>query len=120
MSFNLKDSIESIKNALFQALQSIDEFFNLDPTDKGKVVDANFKSMLKDLMDQFGMTPGEDYEDNLRSNEPGADFVIYSKEANDLVKDLLSGNITVVKKHTRVYKCGKTVLIDAHYRRLRR
>lgn len=119
MIFYIKDSIQSVKNAFFLALQSIDEFCKLDAKDKGKVVDANFKSMLRDLMDQFGMKPGIDYEDNLRPNEPGADFVIYSEEANNLIKDILAGNITVVREHTRVYKSGKTVIIDAHYRRLR-
>lgn len=129
MAFNLQDSIQSVKNAFFQALQSIDEFRKETATGKGDIVDANFKSMLKDLMDQFGMTPGVDYldyrdndntdQDTLRPNEPGADFVIYSEEANNLLKDLLVGNITVVKEHTRVYKSGKIVTIDAHYRRLR-
>lgn len=119
MLWNLKDSIQSVKNAFFQALQSMDDFNKLDATDKGKVVDANFKFMLKDLMNQFGMKAGDDYEDNLRSNEPGADFVIYSEKANNLVKDLLSGNITVVKEHSRISKSGKAVTIDAHYRKLR-
>lgn len=119
MVFNLKDSIQSVKNAFFQALQSIDAFCTLNAREKGKVVDANFKSMLRDLMEQFGMRPGIDYEDNLRSNEPASDFVIYSEEANNLIKDLLAGNITVVKEHTRVYKSGRIVKIDAHYRRLR-
>lgn len=119
MEWHLGDSIQSVKNAFFRALQSIPEFFDLYPTDKGKVVDANFKSMLRDLMDQFGMVPGEDYEDNLRPNEPGSDFVIYSEEANTLIKELLAGNVTVVKEHTRVYKSGKTVTVKAHFKKIR-
>ncbi|MGB3207026.1 MAG: hypothetical protein WBB28_18735 [Crinalium sp.] len=117
--WNLKDSIESVKNAFFQALQSLPEFVNLNAFDKGKVVDANFKSMMQDLMDDFGMKPGKDYEDNLRVNEPGSDFVIYSKEANDLVKDLLEGRITVVKEHTKVSKTGKVFTVQAHFKKLR-
>lgn len=115
--WKLTDSIQSIKNAFFEALQSIPEFFNLNATDKGKVVDSNFKSMFTDLMNQSGMKPGEDYEGELRPNEPCADFVIYSKEANDLVKDLLEGKVTVVKEHTRVSQAGKTFTVKAHFRK---
>lgn len=116
--FNLKDSITQVKNAFSKALQSIPEFVKLDAKDKGKVIDANFKSLVKDLMEDFGMIPGEDYEDNLRNNEPGADFVIYSERANNLVKDLLDGKITVVKEHTRVSKTGNTYTVNAHYRKI--
>jgi hypothetical protein len=119
MNLNLKDSVQSVKNAFLKALQSIEEFRELNAKEKGKVVDSNFKSMLKDLMNQFGMKPGIDYEDKLRPNEPCSDFVIYSEEANNLLKDLLAGNITVVCEHTRVFKSGKVITIDAHYRKLR-
>ena len=115
--WNLADSIQSVKNAFSEALQSIPEFLNLNATEKGKVVDSNIKSMLTDLMNQFGMKPGEDYEDSLRPNEPCADFVIYSKEANDLVKNLLSGKVTVVKEHTRISKTGKTFIVKAYFKK---
>ncbi|MGY6528851.1 MAG: hypothetical protein ACXITR_02875 [Cyanobacterium sp.] len=116
--FYLKQSIESVKNAFSQALQSIPEFLKLDAFEKGKVIDANFKSLVKDLMKDFGMIPGEDYEDNLRGNEPGADFVILSQKANNLMKDLLDGRITVVKEHTRISKIGNTYTVKAHYRKV--
>ncbi|KOR35632.1 hypothetical protein AM228_17060 [Planktothricoides sp. SR001] len=116
--FNLKQSIESVKNAFSQALQSIPEFLRLTDTEKGKVVDANFKSLVKDLMQDFGMIPGVDYKDDLRDNEPCADFVILSEKANNLMKDLLDGKITVVKEHTRVSKTGNTYTVNAHYRKI--
>lgn len=116
--FNLKQSIESVKNAFSQALQSIPEFLKLDAFEKGKVVDANFKSLVRDLMKDFGMIVGTDYKDDLRDNEPGADFVILSERANDLMKDLLDGKITVVKKHTKVSKTGNSYTVKAHYRRI--
>jgi len=116
--WNLKDSITQVKNAFSEALKVIPGFSNLNTTEKGKIVDANFKSLVKDLMDDFDMIPGEDYEDNLRDNEPGADFVILSPRANNLMKDLLDGKITVVKEHTRVSKTGNTYTVNAHYRRL--
>jgi hypothetical protein len=69
-------------------------------------------------MKEFGMIPGEDYEDDIRNNEPGADFVILSERANNLMKDLLDGKITVVKEHTRVSKAGNTCTVSAHYRKI--
>lgn len=116
--WNLEDSIQGVKNAFSQALQSIPEFYSLNATDKGKVVDANFKSMLTDLMKQFGLIAGKDYKNNLRPNEPGADFVVYSKEANDLIKDLLNGKITVVREHSRVSSSGTAFIVKAHFRKL--
>lgn len=84
LKWDLKDSITQVKNAFSEALQYvIPGFSELDATKKGKIIDANFKSLVKDLMDDFGMIPGEDYEDNLRDNEPGADFVILSPRANN-------------------------------------
>ncbi|HCQ21114.1 MAG: hypothetical protein AN483_11565 [Aphanizomenon flos-aquae MDT14a] len=116
--WNLRDTITQVKNAFSQALQSIPEFVKLDAKEKGKVIDANFKSLVKDLMKEFGMIPGEDYEDDTRNNEPGADFVILSERANNLMKDLLDGKITVVKEHTRVSKAGNTYTVIAHYRKI--
>jgi len=117
--FNFKAPIESVKNAFSQALQSLPEFQSLNVFEKGKVVDANFKSLLRDLMEQFGMKAGEDYEDNLRDNEPAADFVIKSEKANQLIKDLLEGRITVVKEHTRTSKNGTSFVVQAHYRKVK-
>ncbi|MEI6445271.1 MAG: hypothetical protein WCO29_19625 [Nostocales cyanobacterium ELA583] len=116
--FDLKASILSVKNAFFQALSYIPEFVNLEAKDKGKVVDASFKALLKNLMEDFDMIPGVDYEDNLRDNEPAADFVILSDRANVLMKDLLDGKITIVKEHSRVSKTGNTYTVQAHYRRM--
>lgn len=92
--FNLKDSISSVKNAFLKALQSIPEFVSLTATEKGKVVYANFKALVKNFMEDFDMIPGVDYKDDLRDNEPGADFVILSERANYLMKNLLDGKIT--------------------------
>jgi hypothetical protein len=117
--WNFGDPIQKVKNAFFQALQSIPAFDELNATDKGKVVDANFKSMFTDLMNQFNMIPGDDYEANLRSNEPGADFVVYSEKANNLLKDLFDGNITVVKEHSKISTSGKVFIVEAHFRRIR-
>ncbi|MDB9451770.1 hypothetical protein [Dolichospermum circinale] len=119
-SFNLNDSIASVKNAFSQALKSIPEFVNLNAFDKGKVIDANFKSLIKDLMKDFGMIAGEDYKDDLLDNEPAADFVILSERANNLMKDLLEGRITVVKEHSRVSKAGANCIVKAHFRKVTR
>lgn len=71
LKWDLKDSITQVKNAFSEALKYvIPGFSELDATKKGKIIDANFKSLVKDLMDDFGMIPGEDYEDNLRETEP--------------------------------------------------
>jgi hypothetical protein len=48
--WNFSDSIQKVKNAFLQALQSIPDFNELNATDKGKVVDANFKSMFLEMI----------------------------------------------------------------------
>jgi predicted GTPase len=108
--------IGSIKSAFTKALEALPDFSSLDYFAIGEIVDKTFKSLLKDLMDDFGMKAGEDYIDNLRTNEPGADFVVRSEKANKLIKCLLEGKVTVVKEHTRVSKNGKGYLVQAHFR----
>ncbi len=56
----------------------------MNPFQKGTVIDLTFKSVLKDLMNQFWMKPGVDYVDNLKDNEPATDFVALSR--NCLIK----------------------------------
>ena len=114
--FNL--AIISAKRAFEEALRRLPEFNSFSHFQVGDIVDKSFKSLMKDLMDQFGMQPNKDYIDNLNSNEPAADFVICSLEANDLIKDLLEGRVIVVKEHTRVSKTGKTFIVKAHFKRL--
>ncbi len=50
--------LRSLKNALSQALEYLPQWENLNPFDKGKVIDKSFKAILKDLMKQFNMEPG--------------------------------------------------------------
>jgi hypothetical protein len=111
-------AISSVKNAFARTLQALPDFSNLNYLQLGDVVDKSFKSLMKDLMNQFGMQPGKDYLDTLNSNEPAADFVICSKEANELIKDLLEGRVIVVKEHTRVNKAGKVYTVKAHFKKL--
>ncbi|MFS0513329.1 hypothetical protein ACEYW6_01110 [Nostoc sp. UIC 10607] len=109
------DLIESTKRAFAKALQEIPEFCKLGILKKGDVIDKNFKSLMRDLMNQFGLKPGIDYEDELRDKEPASDFVIKSKEANDLIQDLLNGRIVVRKEHTRISKHGNQYTVNAHF-----
>lgn len=111
--------LQDIKHALGKALESLPDWQHLNPFDKGKIVDRSFKQMMKDLMEQFGMEPGEDYEANLRDNEESTDFVALSARADDLIQGLLDGKIVVVQKHTRVSRKGKEFIVQAHYRDLR-
>lgn len=110
--------IKLVKNAFAQALRELPDFISLNSLQLGDVVDKSFKSLMKDLMNQFGMQPGKDYLNNLNDNEPASDFVICSLEANDLIKDLLEGRVVVVKEHTRVSKNGKTFTVKAYFKRL--
>lgn len=110
-------AINSIKGALKKALEALPDFSNLDYLGQGKVIDQTFKSLFKDLMSQFNMQPGIDYEDNLNSNEPCSDFVFLSEKANNLIKDLLDGKITVVKEHTRISSKGNQYIVRAHFKK---
>lgn len=47
-------------------------------------------------MKQFKMEPGVDYVDNLKDNEPIADFVALSKKADDLIQGLLTGKVVAI------------------------
>lgn len=109
--------LRSIKNALSQALEYLPEWANLNPFDKGKVIDKSFKAILKDLMKQFNMQPGVDYVDNLNDNEPITDFVALSKKADDLIQGLLTGKIVAISEHSRVSKLGKDFSVKAHFRK---
>ncbi len=109
--------LRSIKNALSQALEYLPEWENLNPFDKGKVIDKSFKTILKDLMKQFNMQPGVDYVDNLKDNEPITDFVALSKKADDLIQGLLTGKIVAIPEHSRVSKLGKDFSVKAHFRK---
>ncbi|MBD2181372.1 hypothetical protein H6S82_31885 [Planktothrix sp. FACHB-1355] len=108
---------DGIKTALSQALEMLPDWQTLNPFDKGKVIDQTFKSILKDLMQQFGMKPGIDYVDNLRDNERSADFVALSKEADDLIIGLLNGKIIAITQHSRVSKLGNKFTVKAHFRK---
>ena len=110
-------SVDSVKNALSNALNALSDWSKRTNFDKGKIIDETFKSVLKDLMDQFGMKPGEDYVDNLKSNEPNTDFVALSEKADELIRGLMEGKIIVVKEHTRVSKSGNTHTVKAYFRR---
>lgn len=112
--------ISSFKGYLIKALNHISDFASLNPTEKGKIIDKDFKSIVKDLMDQFGMEPGVDYVDNLRDNEPATDFVALSKEADDLLTGIMEGKIVAVKAHSRKSKLGNGFEVEAHFRDLRK
>jgi len=109
--------IGSIKNALSAALKSLPDFSKLSHFEKGKLIDQSFKTILKDLMDQFGMRPGIDYVDNLRDNEPSIDFVALTKEADDLLTGLMEGKIIAISGHVRQSKSGTEYQVQAHFRR---
>lgn len=111
-------SLNSIKNILINALDALPEWSDLTNPMKGKVIDQTFKSILKDLMDQFGMQPGKDYEDNLRDNEVATDFVTFTERADDLIRGLMNGKIIVIKEHNRVSKLGNTYTVKPHFRRI--
>ena len=108
--------IGSIKNALVKALERLPEFTKLTYLDKGKVVDLTFKSLLKDLMNQFGMKPGIDYVDNLKDNEPSTDFVALSERADQLITGLMDGKIIAIGGHVRKSKSGKEYEVKAYFR----
>lgn len=109
--------IDGIKTALSQALEYLPNWQALNSFDKGKVIDQTFKSLMKDLMQQFGMKPGVDYVDNLKDNERCTDFVALSTKADDLIRGLLNGEIIAISQHSRVSKSGNTFTVKAHFRR---
>ena len=115
-----KYGLSSIKNDLSKAFDCLPDWKNLNPLDKGKVIDKSFKALLKDLMKQFNMKPGVDYVNNLKDNEPITDFVALSKKADDLIQGLLTGKIVAISEHSKVSKLGKEFTVDAHFRDLRK
>jgi len=119
MLLMFKYSLSDVRNAFLSALQSIPFFNQLTATDKGKVVDANFKSMMEDLATDAGFQAGVDYDDNLSEIEPGADFVVYNPEFNQLIKNLMSGKVIAVREHTRVYSDGTTTTVKAHFKTIK-
>ena len=112
--------VSSIKSALQTALESLPDWSKLNPFLKGKTIDKTFKSIMLDLMQQFGMEPGIDYEDNLEENAQIADFVALSGKADYLIQGLLSGKVVAISSHSRVSKLGNEYEVKAHFRDLRR
>ena len=113
----LSFSVSSVKNALSQALEYLPDFSQLHHFQKGKVIDQTFKSILKDLMNEFGMIPGKDYIDDLRDNEPAADFVALSERADTLLRGLMEGKIIPISGYVRSNKGGNSYQLKAHFRR---
>ncbi|MGA9382990.1 MAG: hypothetical protein WBV73_29870 [Phormidium sp.] len=109
--------IDGIKTALSQALEMLPDWKELNPFQKGTAIDQTFKSLLRDLMQQFAMKPGVDYVDNLKDNERCTDFVALSKKADDLIRGLLNGEIIAISGHTRSSKLGNIVTVKAHFRK---
>ncbi|WP_066374948.1 hypothetical protein [Anabaena sp. CA = ATCC 33047] len=109
-----------IKNALSKALESLPDWNSLNPFEKGQQIDKSFKSILKDLMEQFNMKPGIDYVDNLGDTEPITDFVALSPKADDLIQGLLTGKIVAISEHSRISKLGTQFTVKAHFRDLRK
>jgi hypothetical protein len=109
--------IGSIKNALSTALNALPDWTNLNNFEKGHTIDKAFKSIFKDLMNQFGMKPGIDYVDSLKENEECTDFVTLSQDADNLLIGLLNGKIVVVREHSRVNKKGNSYTVNAHFRK---
>ncbi|MGB7708168.1 MAG: hypothetical protein WBL95_01245 [Microcoleus sp.] len=109
-------SVGSVKNALSKALEYLPDFSDMNPFQKGKVIDQTFKSILKDLMNQYGMTPNVDYVDNLRDNEPATDFVALSVRADQLITGLMDGKIIPISGHVRKDKSGNHYQVKAHFR----
>ncbi|AFY50557.1 hypothetical protein Nos7524_4820 [Nostoc sp. PCC 7524] len=110
----------SIKNALNEALESLPDWKDLNPFEKGQQIDKSFKSIMKDLMHQFKMKPGVDYVDNLSDTEQSTDFVALSQKADDLIQGLLTGKIIAISEHSKVSKLGKKFTVKAHFHDLRK
>ncbi|MFB2894256.1 hypothetical protein ACE1CI_15205 [Aerosakkonemataceae cyanobacterium BLCC-F50] len=109
--------INGIKKALSQALEMLPDWKELNPFQKGTTIDKTFKSLMTDLMQQFGMKPGVDYVDNLKDNERCTDFVALSTKADDLIRGLLNGEIIAISQHSRVSKLGNEFTVNAYFRR---
>lgn len=108
-------SFGSIKTALSNAFESLPDWANLTNFQKGHVIDKTFKSLLRDLMQQFEMKAGEDYVDNLKDNEQSTDFVCLSAQADELLRGLMEGKIIAVKAHSRVSKLGNSFSVKPYF-----
>jgi hypothetical protein len=113
----LSQPIKSVKNALAEALKHLPDFGKLSAFNQGKILDETFKSLLKDLMNQFGMRPGIDYVDNLKDNEPATDFVALTEKADQLITGLMEGKIIAVSGYARKRKDGSEYEVKAYYKR---
>jgi len=108
---------DRIKTALSQALEGLSDWNQLNRFDKGKVIDKTFKSLMRDLMKQFGMKPGIDYVDNLSDNARSADFVALSQQADELIRGLLDGKIIAISGHSRISKLGNQFEVKDYFRK---
>ena len=57
--FNI--AVKTVKNALTRALKELPEFNSFNHFQVGGIVNKSFKSLMKDLMEQFGRQPNKDY-----------------------------------------------------------
>lgn len=114
----LSFAIDRIKTALERALEALPDWNYLNQLERGTVIDKSFKSFLQDLMNQFGMEAGKDYEGNLAGNAKIADFVVLSERADDLIRGLLEGKIKAinVSGHFRTSKLGNSFEVQPHVR----
>jgi hypothetical protein len=113
-----KFGFDSIKNSLSRALEILPDWADFSPFEKGHIIDQTFKSILQDLMKQFGMIPGIDYVDNLSNTERSADFVALSQEADELLTGLMQGKIIAISEHSRVSKLGNEHRVKAHFKKV--
>lgn len=110
-------SFGSIKTALSNALEYLPDWSDLTKFQKGHVIDKTFKSLLRDLMEQFGMKAGKDYVDNLKENEQSTDFVCLSAQADELLRGLMEGRIVAVKGHSKVSKLGNNFSVKPYFKK---
>lgn len=110
-----KVSPEKVVTAFIKALQSVPDFARLHPTEVGNIVDDSVKSLFEDFMKSFGMKPNQDYvpPKDVPMNAPASDFIVLSKEANDLLECLLEGDIEVCKARLEENQRGKLVKVEA-------
>ncbi len=83
--------INSAKSIILQCLTEIPDFDDLNPKQKGLVIDRFAKATFTKLMEMGDFKPGEDYINNLSNNKEGADFIITSEKAIEYIKTVLKG-----------------------------
>lgn len=110
--------IPEIKRSLSEAFKQLEDWKDLSTFSRGQIIDKTFKSFFEDLMSQFGMKPGIDYEDNLSDNAEITDFVALTKKADDLIVGLLEGKIKAisVQGHFKTSNLGKEFEVTGHTR----